>query len=168
MMQGKLLKGIGLALIAFPEPFTTPIGLGLIAASVMISRSQEKKKRAYVRHLLTEYLHTYRPFGFGMNYVPKTSADLPYRQRAPQFNVNTNLATECSPRKINPVRFASLQPREETKSVVHTLNPRAVAKRYVETGGTRAGFVGYWGRQAKFDFPKIVHNTLNLCPAALS
>jgi hypothetical protein len=167
-MQGKLLKGIGLALVAFPEPFTTPIGLGLIATSMMISRAQEKNRRAYVRHLLKEYLHTYAPFGYGMNYIPKTSADLPYRERVPLFHRNTNPTTECMLGKINPVRFAPLQTREESKWVVHTLDPRSVAKRYVETGGTRAGFVGYWGRQVKFDIPKIVHHTLNLSYAALS
>jgi hypothetical protein len=167
-MQGKLLKGIGLALVAMPEPFSTPIGLGLIATSVIISRLQEKKKRAYVRHILKEYLHTYRPFGYGMNYIPRTSADLPYLERAPLFGVKTNLATERMPGKTNPIRFAPRQTMEERRSLVHTLDPRVVAKRYVETGGTQPGFVGYWGRQPKLDIPKTVYHMRDLSFAALS
>ena len=148
-MNGKLLKGIGLALIAMPEPFTTPVGAGLIAASFVISKTQEVKKRKYLRHILGEYLNTYRPFGLGMGYIPKTSADLPYRQPRPLFGTNNIQAV--APR---PIRFAprvSQAPEAEKKSIFHSLNPRLVAKRYVETGGTKAGFVGYWGRQTKID-----------------
>lgn len=148
-MNGKLLKGIGLALIAMPEPFTTPLGAGLIAASIVISKTQEAKKRKYLRHILGDYLNTYRPFGYGMGYIPKTAADLPYRQHKPLFGSDNIQAV--TPR---PIRFApriSQTPVVEKKSIFHTLDPRVVAKRYVETGGKKAGFVGYWGRQAKIE-----------------
>jgi hypothetical protein len=171
-MQGKLLKGVGLALIAMPEPFTTPIGVGLIAASWVLSRQEEKKKRVHLRNILGEYLHTYRPFGYGMDYTPKTSANLPYREPKPLFSTTNN--TVKNPVFAHPpIRFAtfreeSVSVKEKSKSIFHTLDPRLVAKRYVETGGTRAGFVGYWGRQAKIEIDKPIHHSLRLSPAALS
>jgi hypothetical protein len=173
-MQGKLLKGVGLALIAMPEPFTTPIGVGFIAASWVISRQQEKKKRVHLRKILGEYLYTYRPFGYGMDYVSKTSANLPYREPKPLFNTISNNNTVKSPVITRPpIRFATFKEEsksinENSKSIFHTLDPRIVAKRYVETGGTRAGFVGYWGRQAKIEIDKPIHHSLRLSPAALS
>jgi len=159
-MKGKLLKGIGLALIAMPEPFTTPIGAGLIAASYVISKTEEAKKRKYLRHILGDYLNTYRPFGYGMGYVPKTSAELPYRKPKPMFG--TDNIQSVTPM---PIRFAPRIPQKpikETNSIFHVLNPRLIAKRYVETGGTRAGFVGYWGRQATIEINNTRHFDRNL------
>jgi hypothetical protein len=181
-MNGKLLKGVGLALIALPEPFTTPIGAGLIAASFVISKTEENKKRKYLRHILGEYLNTYRPFGFGMDYTPHTSANLPYREKRPLYdrNITPNTTPVYSPHPspsvaaaktaYRPVQFAPRDFSEEPKrnSFVHTLDPRVVAKRFVETGGTRAGFVGYWGRQTKLDLSSPVQHHLRLTPAALS
>jgi hypothetical protein len=160
LMKGKLLKGIGLALIAMPEPFTTPIGAGLVAASFVISKTEEVKKRKHLRHILGEYLNTYRPFGYGMDYKPKTSADLPYRQPRPLFG--TNNIQVVAPM---PIRFASRdsqKPVKETKAIFHVLDQRMVAKRYVETGGTRAGFVGYWGRQARIEINNTQYFDRNL------
>jgi hypothetical protein len=176
-MQGKLLKGIGLALIAMPEPITTPIGVGLIAASWVLSRQQEKKKKAHLRNILGEYLNTYRPFGYGMNYVPKTSSNLPYRAPLPLYsNTSTTTKNDVIKKPIinyQPVRFASFKDEmrpinEQPKFIVHTLDRRVIAKRYVETGGTKAGFVGYWGRQTKLEINKPIHHTLRLTPASLS
>jgi len=165
-MNGKLLKGVGLALIAMPEPFTTPIGAGLIAASFIISKTQESRKRKHLRHILGEYLNTYRPFGYGMNYVPKTSADLPYRIPKPIFGTNNIQAVA-----LKPIRFAPrVTPQEEKKSIFHHLDPRLVAKRYVESGGMRAGFVGYWGHQTKLEIPSqtLFDRNLRLSLASLS
>jgi hypothetical protein len=176
-MNGKLLKGVGLALIALPEPITTPIGAGLIAASFILSKHEESKKRKYLRHILGEYLNSYRPFGYGMAYTPKTSANLPYREPKPLYNqVNPNSVTSSVNRNplanYTPIRFApkgyAAPSREENKAFVHTLDPRIVAKRYVETGGTHAGFVGYWGRQTKMQIDKTIFHPLKLSPAALS
>ncbi len=175
-MQGKLLKGIGLALIALPEPLTTAIGAGLITVSFVVTRLRENKKRKYVRRILGEYLNTYRPFGYGMNYVPVTSAELPYRTSKPLYRLQTGNGTNHNPVSsvrqtvVKPVRFA---PRAElgeieSPSIFHQLDQRAVAKRYTDTGGQRASFVGYWGRQAIIKFDTPVQHHLRLSPASLS
>jgi hypothetical protein len=144
-MSGKLLKGVGLALIAMPEPFTTPLGIGLVAAAWVLSRHQESQKKAYVRHLLGEYLHTYRPFGYGIGSQPRRSAGLPYREKQPLYHAQDNpgIATK------NPT--IRVQPRPQATEVVHHAFDRVLALRRFDTGGGRRGFEGYWGRQTKLD-----------------
>lgn len=155
-MRTNLLRGVGLALIAMPEPITTPIGVGVLAAAWVLSRHEESKKRAYLRHILTEYLHSYRPFGYGMNYVPKTSADLPYREPKPLYSRDGSHAPTMSP--------VGQPAHVQAKPVFHVFDRGAVSKRF-DPGGTRRGFEGFWGRQTRMDIGKVVHHNLRLVPS---
>ncbi len=144
-MSGNLLKGIGLALIAMPEPFTTPFGVGLVAAAWALSRHQESQRKAYARHLLGEYLHTYRPFGYGIGSRVATSANLPYRQKEPLYHADGNHGS-IEKSGATHQAFHSVAPR-----VVHHVFDRATALRRHDNGGSRRGFEGYWGRQTRLD-----------------
>jgi hypothetical protein len=159
-MRGKLLRGLGVALIAAPEPFTTPFGVGLLAAYWVISRYQESQRKAYLRHLVREYASVYRPFGYGMGSVPKTSADLPYRKKEPLFRAEENLTPGLR-------RSAARAPSVSDKRIVHhSFDPRLVSSRF-DSGGSRRGFEGYWGRQTKLDI-KVVHHDLRIPAFSLS
>ncbi len=159
-MSGKLLRGVGLALIAMPEPITTPIGLGILGVSWAISRHEQSQKRAYLKHIIGEYLHTYRPFGYGMGSVTKTSADLPYRsQKEPLFHIDG--AYPAAARVAgNPV----LRSGVASPSVVHhTFDPGRVSKQF-DAGGAKRGFEGYWGPQPRLDIATI-RNSLKMVPS---
>ncbi len=150
-MKGKLLRGMGIALIAMPEPITTPIGVGFLAAAWVLSRHEESQKKAYLRHIVTEYLHTYRPFGYGVGSQVKTSASLPYRSPEPLYH--SGMATGLKP--SNPAAHHS-QPTSE-KVVMHAFDLGKVSRRY-DKGGARRGFEGYWGRQSKLDIGVVRHS----------
>ncbi len=150
-MRGKLLRGMGIALIAMPEPITTPLGVGLLAAAWVLSRHEESKKKAYVRHLVTEYLHTYRPFGYGIGSEVKTSASLPYRQPEPLYHAGVTTTHRSS---------ISTPPRTQIgsgKVVMHAFDPGKVSRRF-DKGGSKRGFEGYWGRQSKLDIGVVYHS----------
>jgi hypothetical protein len=148
-MSGKLLRGVGLALIAMPEPFTTPLGVGLVAAAWALSRHEQSQRRAYVRHLLGEYLHTYRPFGYGIGSHTMTSADLPYRGKEPLYHADGNHGS--SAKKVPSHQWRS----GETPRVMHHVFDRVLALRKYDRGGDRRGFEGYWGRQTKLDLRAV-------------
>ena len=147
-MGGKVLRGLGIALIAMPEPFTTPLGVGLLAASWALSRHQESQRKAYVRHLVTEYLHTYRPFGYGMGSQPRTSAALPYREPEPLYHA-AGVSTGRSRDFTAPPSHA-----DAPKVVRHSFDLGSIARRF-DVGGTKRGFEGYWGRSTKIDIAAV-------------
>ncbi len=157
-MSGKVLRGLGIALIAMPEPFTTPLGVGLLAASWALSRHHDSQRKKYVRHLVTEYLHTYRPFGYGMGSESRTSANLPYREPQPLYHA-TDSAAHRAMDHTTPI-YA----RPDTEKVVfHSFDVGRVSKRF-DKGGSKKGFEGFWGRQSKLDIGVVYHN---LRPAAV-
>jgi len=151
-LSGKVLRGLGIALIAMPEPFTTPLGVGLLAASWVLSRHEESQRKARVRHVVTEYLHTYKPFGYGVGSEPRTSSSLPYREPEPLFRAGAVMARKTVP---NTVRMYA---RGTTENVVHHSFDLGKVSRRFDKGGTRQGFEGYWGRQSKLDIGVVYHN----------
>jgi hypothetical protein len=154
-MGRKVLRGVGLALIALPEPITTPIGLGILAASWAISKHEESRKKARLKFILKDYLHSYKPFGFGMNATPARPTAASHRGRQPLYH------SDRVPGIGGPaVIWRKESP--EVRVVHHTFDRGSVARRF-DTGGTRRGFEGYWGRQTKLDIPAI-RNSLKMVP----
>jgi hypothetical protein len=151
-MSGKVLRGLGIALIAMPDPFTTPLGVGLLAASWALSRHQETQRKKYVRHLVTEYLHTYRPFGYGMGSETKTSLNLPYREPQPLYHA----AGAEAHRSMDHTIPVYSRPDNE-KVVYHPFDLGRASKRF-DKGGSKQGFEGFWGRQSKLDIGVVYHN----------
>jgi hypothetical protein len=143
-MSGNLLKGVGLALIAMPEPFTTPLGVGLVAAAWALSRYQESQRRAYARHLMGEFLHTYRPFGYGIGSHVNTSGNLPYRDKEPLYHADGNHGEWTGSPRVH-------QQLAATPQIIHHSLDRVPSSRKFDRGGGRRGFEGYWGRQTKLD-----------------
>lgn len=172
LLNGKFVRGIrvakivALAMVAAPEPISTALGLvvlGVLTPPELILKYREAQKKKRLRHILKGYLHTYRPFGYGMSYSPKTSSSLPYRSPKPLFGVSQ---AQNSP---NPREQRNLVPLKEKSPVIyHTLDQRIVARCYNETGGTKAGFVGYWGRQQKLDITKPTAHSPRLNSPSLS
>lgn len=153
-MKGRLLKGIGLALVAAPEPFTTPVGVGLLAASWLISRAEEARKRAHLRRILTGYLHTYRPLGYGasLGAAPAVQHHVWEPRPASQPRRRVSLQDAIY------VRPSAQQPGGSHEVVHHTLDWGRVLRR-VDAGGTRRGFEGIWGAETRVDV-KVVHHTI--------
>lgn len=60
-MLRKALRGIGIALILLPEPFTTPFGLLLLGVAFLLSRSRKLSSRPYLRGLIKLYLNHTHP-----------------------------------------------------------------------------------------------------------
>ncbi len=142
-----------MALIAAPEPFSTPLGVGLLAASWLISRSQESQKQAYLKHILTEYLHTYRPFGYGISQDSSAKVQQHVWAREPIAEKRSRTAFGPVP---NTVHTNYYQPRREPEVVHHTLDWDRVIKR-VDTGGQRRGFEGFWGAGTRLDTKVVRH-----------
>ena len=154
-MSRKVLRGVGLALIALPEPITTPIGLGILAASWAISRHEESRKKARLKYILKDYLHSYRPFGLGMNVDAPVPRVVSHRERQPLFH-----SDQLPGLKGTAVIYR--KESSEAKVVLHTFDRGSVARRF-DSGGTRRGFEGYWGRQTKLDIAAI-RNCLKMAP----
>ncbi len=153
IFSGKFIRGIrvakvvALAMIAAPEPISTIVGLGMLGVLTppeLVIKYQEAQKKRHLRHILKEYLYSYRPFGYGMGYTAKTSSSLSYRIPEPIYNKNKTYIVKKKHNQLNPISATGGK-----KVIYHNLNPRFVTMRYVETGGTRAGFVGYWGSSNK-------------------
>lgn len=150
---------------------------GLMGPSLVL-RHQEVRRKAYLRHIIKEYTQTYRPFGFGIGYKPTTSANLPYRFGKPIYNKIVkssnqdespwfqNITSEHTPifhafnRDIILKRFISDNPQyhfegrqnhqsaeKERLPVYHSFY-RTSSMQSSDKGGSRYGFVGYWGKQS--------------------
>jgi hypothetical protein len=189
-MNRKLTKGIritrivALAMVAAPEPISTALGLcilGVLTIPMLLLRRQNIRRKLYLRHILTEYASSYRPFGFGIGYKPATSASLPYRFGEPQFKTKPNPTVSKIPVRSTYIyspattvyhafdresalkRFANNESRStfegyygrndkmETKPAVFHTFDRSSTTRQYDSGGSRAGYVGYWGRLSYID-----------------
>ena len=149
-MTRKLIRGVGLALIAMPEPITTPIGVSLLAVSWVMARRHDAQKRAYLRHILQEYLHTYKPFGYGVD--TKTVA----------HSLNRIENTSFYDRGKGPSRvgFGGYawpgKSKKELQPVYHSFDRSEIRKRLC-TGGSRQGHEGYWGRKSYIEIKPVYH-----------
>jgi hypothetical protein len=200
-MNRKLIKGIritrvvALAMIAVPEPISTALGicvLGVLTIPSLLLRRQNTQQKLYLRHILTEYAHSYRPFGFGMGYKPTTSASLPYRFGEPLFNTqakSTITPVPVKPTSISPPattvfhvfdrelvskRFANSDSRDgfegyygrntnaEIKTPVYHTFDRTSTTRRYDNGGSRIGYVGYWGHQSFIEIKPVHHTAMQL------
>jgi len=59
----KLLRHLGMVLIALPEPITTPFGVALVFASRYLSRRLEASLNKHLRETLKHYLAHFKRFG---------------------------------------------------------------------------------------------------------
>jgi hypothetical protein len=133
----KVMRGLGVALIAMPEPFTTPLGVGLLAASIVLAKRQESKRRAYLRHLLKEYVRSYRRLRPENRYNLES---LPFKRKEPLFQTSTGPASRVGLQGYPWPNRAKLDP-----IVVHHVLDVSRAQRRFSSGGSRRGFEGYWG-----------------------
>jgi len=156
-MNRGVLRGLGIALIALPEPFTTPFGAALVAASYLIPR-RSGDSRARVRTVVREFAATYRPFGTGALMADREPGKrLVDTERTGLFY----LRDVMPPRAIVPVPEAP-QPRVRHHRLSDVLEP---VQRGV--GGVRDTFVGYWGRQQIIrPEPKVVQHTMRWAAVA--
>jgi hypothetical protein len=152
-MSRKLLRGVGLALIAMPEPFTTPLGVGLLAASWVLAKRQDAQRRAYLRHLLKEYLHTYRPFGHGAPSELPKPVHIPFKGKEPLLHARKSISFRVGSRGYSWPD----EPKTQTKMVYHTFDRGRLFRR-PDTGGTRRGFEGFWGAKTRMDLKVVDHN----------
>lgn len=73
-MKRNWLKGIAIALIILPEPFTTPVGAVLLLVSFVLPRRQRQSLRN-MEALMRCYLNTTQPNGFNrLTYLRKLQA----------------------------------------------------------------------------------------------
>jgi len=137
-MNRALLRGVGIALIALPEPFTTPLGVAVVAASYLIPRHQGDN-RANVRAVVREYASTYRPFGMGAAFV---AAREPGKRQAETERTGLFYMRDVlPPRALVPVADPPM-PKVRLHRLSDVLSPVQHS-----LGGVRDTFVGYWGRQ---------------------
>ncbi len=136
-MNRAVIRGVGIALIALPEPFTTPVGVALVAASYLMPHRQGDS-RARVRAVVREYASTYRPFGSGTITAGREPGKrLSETERTGLFYMRDVMP----PRTIVPVPDAP-KPALRHHSLSDVLEP---VQRGL--GGVRDSFVGYWGHQ---------------------
>jgi len=137
-MNRAVLRGVGIALIIAPEPFTTPIGAALVAASYLVPRRQGDS-RANVRAIVREFAATYRPFGMGAAFIAANEPGkrLSETERTGLFYLRDVLPT----RALVPAKTP-----EPKLPVLHRLSD-ALSPVQRSLGGVRDTFVGYWGRQ---------------------
>jgi hypothetical protein len=136
-MKRAVLRGVGITLIALPEPFTTPFGVALVAASYLIPHRQGDS-RANVRAVVREYAATYRPFGTGAAFV---AAHEPGKRQA-----ETERTGLFYMRDVMPPRTLVPVPDPPPRVRHHRLSD-ALSPVHRGIGGMRDSFVGYWGRQ---------------------
>ncbi len=197
-MNRKLTRGIritrivALAMVAAPEPVSTALGLGILGIltiPMLILRRQNARTKLYLRRILTEYAHTYRPFGFGMGYIPTTSTSLPYRFKEPLYNIKekpnisplSEISTNTRPqvkavyhsfdRELALKRLEKMNsqqsiersyipiPQADIKQPIHHTFDRVLAAERFNNGGSRTGYVGYWGRRSYIEVKPVYHST---------
>ena len=157
-MNRAVLRGVGIALIALPEPFTTPLGVAVVAASYLIPHRQGDS-RANVRAVVREYAATYRPFGMGAAFVAANEPGkrLSETERTGLFYMRDVLPT----RALVPAKTP-----EPKLPVLHRLS-NALSPVQRSLGGVRDTFVGYWGRQQIIrPEPKVVQHTMRWAAVA--
>lgn len=72
-MARRLLRGFGVILIAFPEPFTTVLGVTLLFASYTQFRKQRPDSYERLQPLLENWAGYYQPIGY-MVFTRQTAA----------------------------------------------------------------------------------------------
>jgi hypothetical protein len=148
-MARRLLRTFGLVLIALPEPFTTPLGASLLAASYLLFRKPKADSCHRLQKLIKEYLYSFQPPGY-ISSVPM--------RRQPKTLLGQR--RDGSTHRVGLRGYAwPGQPRIPVKVVHHTLNTD-LWRQYRNTGGSRAGFQGYWPAQSSIK-GKVVHHSVN-------
>jgi hypothetical protein len=152
----KLLRGLGVALIALPEPFTTPLGVSLLAASWLLARKQEAVRRVYLRHLLKEYVQSYRRLRPGDRYDPDS---LPFTYREALYKRVDDLP------RVGARGYAWPDHPTKVPRVIHHVLDVGTVRRRTDAGGTRRGYEGYWGARS---YREIRPNSRALKPLFVS
>lgn len=136
----KWLRGLGIALIAMPEPFTTPFGVAILGASLLIARQQRIKQRAYLRHLMMEYVRSYKRLNPGERYDPES---LPFKYKEALYQPQKDSSSRVGSRGYTWTG----QPRIAPEIVHHVLDASRIQRR-LNSGGSRRGYEGYWGAKS--------------------
>jgi hypothetical protein len=76
-MARRLLRGFGIILIAFPEPFTTALGVAFLFASYAQFGKQKADSDERLQELLENWGEYYRPIGYMMLTRQTTPVGLP-------------------------------------------------------------------------------------------
>jgi hypothetical protein len=148
-MARKLLRTFGLGLIALPEPFTTPLGVGLLVVSYLLFREQKADSYYRLQKLVKEYLSSFQP----SRYV----SSVPTRRQPRALLLHPGGGNT---HRVGLRGYAwPGQPRTPVKVVHHTLNPD-LWRQYWNTDSVRAGFSGYWSAQSAIK-AKVVHHSFN-------
>lgn len=75
-MKRKWLRRLGVALIASPEPLTTPAGIALLGIAYYLSRRQEAMNDRHARELVRFYMAHARLFDDGVHHGMVTSKNV--------------------------------------------------------------------------------------------
>jgi hypothetical protein len=148
-MAHRLLRTFGLLLIALPEPFTTPLGASLLAASFLLFRRQKADSYYRLQTLVKEYLSSFQPSRYA------SSVSVGRQPRALLLHPG-----EGNIHRVGLRGYARPgQSRIPVKVVHHTLNPD-LWRQYRNTDSVRAGLFGCWSAQSSIK-EKVVHHSFN-------
>jgi hypothetical protein len=148
-MAHRLLRTFGLVLIALPEPFTTPLGASLLAASFLLFREQKADSYYRLQKLIKDYLSSFQPSRY--------ASSVPVRSQPRALLLHPR---DGSTHRVGLRGYARPgQPRMPVKVVHHTLNPD-LWRQYRNTDSVRAGFSGCWSAQSAIK-AKVVHHSFN-------
>ncbi len=169
------MRTLGIALIAFPEPFTTPVGLTFLLLSYALFRKSKADSYYRLRALLGDYVAHFVPFGCTLqtqkpvHHVINRSLVVDHysTQYRPENVVHHVLdrdrllrsAQLATAQASNLIGYAQIHSRAPEKIVHHSLDMSRLL-RGQQSREARGSFEGYVWRS----YPatqKVVHQTLN-------
>jgi hypothetical protein len=133
----RLIKHLGIVLIALPEFVTTPLGVALVLLARYLSRKLESSLNRRLRESLTYYLAHFRRFDDGANVKAAVPASVRHYSQAEEQPVSWRYRnTRGFEAKFSPsVQRGSLSSRDNT--VYHAIDMEWLTRRYGMRDGVR-------------------------------
>ncbi len=176
-MRRNLLRGIAVALIILPEPFTTPIGAALLAVSFLLPK-QHKDNLSNLENLVKRYTHYKEANGFNrLSELKKQSVY--HRLKRPNITSHVTPVHEYIDRKTRAEfqRNYRIDSRKPSDQLVRNIWRAGLSQYSANSPRTRTNITlhtlkSHWQKPAveksysrmmpivRAPKPKLVHHTL--------
>ena len=155
----KLLRRLGIALIALPEPFTTPFGVALVLVSRYLSKRREASRNKRLRETVQYYLAHTRLFSGDAYSESNAPGSVKRYTRNEEHLIPRQYTGNCS-FEANPAPSVCQSWRDmQNDTIHHTRDMQSLSGRY-KAGDNFKVESGWSDTSSRAE--KVIHHTINM------
>ena len=154
----KLLRRLGIALIALPEPFTTPFGVALVLVSRYLSKRREASRNKRLQETVQYYLAHTRRFSGDADSKSIAPGSVKRYTRSEEHLIPRQYTGNCS-FEANPAPSVCQSRRDmQNDTIHHTKDMQSLSGRY-KAGDNFKVESGWTNTSSRAE--KVIHHTIN-------